>query len=91
MLTSSKQAGSGAVFHLAPPNSDFNKVYRNNMDIDSYVGVGNLIESALSQTDTALFESEGTIDYSKQYKNCQVFMHHILLYFHNLCSYPMKF
>ena len=77
MLTSSKQQGSGAVFHLAPPNSYFNRVYRNNMDDDSYVGVRNVIEGALSHPNTALFESEGTIDYSNEYKNCQVLMQHI--------------
>ena len=77
MLTSSKQSGSGAVFHLAPPNSDFNRAYKNNMDNNSYVGVKNVIEGALSNPNTAFFETMATIDYSKEYKDCKVCMLYI--------------
>ena len=80
MLTSSKQSGSGSIFHISPRNSDFNQAYRNNMDNNSYVGAKNVIKGALSHPDTAFFETVDTIDYSKEYQNCQVFIYYILRY-----------
>ena len=80
MLNSSKQSGSGSIFHISPRNSDFNQAYRNNMDNNSYVGTKNVIKGALSHPDTAFFETVDTIDYSKEYQNCQVFIYYILRY-----------
>ena len=74
MLTSSKDDATGAMFHNSHPDSDFQEVYKNNMDDKSYLGANkNIIEGALSNPNTALFETEQSIDNSEEYKNCQVF------------------
>ena len=82
MLTSSKESASGAVFHNSRSDSDFQQVYKNNMNDNSYLGsTTNIIEAALSNTNTALFESEFSIENTEEYKTCQVFQ----LYVNN-CS-----
>ena len=82
MLTSSKDDATGAIFHTSHSDSDFQQVYKNNMNDKSYLGsTTNIIEAALSNTNTALFESEFSIENTEEYKTCQVFQ----LYVNN-CS-----
>ena len=72
MLTSSKDDATGAIFHTSHSDSDFQKVYKNN--IINYLGsTKNIIEAAISNTNTVLFESEVAIDNTEEYKICQVF------------------
>ena len=73
MLTSSKESSTGAVFHNSHSDSDFQQVYKNNMDDKSYLGaIPNIIQGALSNPNSALFETEETIEYTEEYKSCQV-------------------
>ena len=74
MLTSSKDDAIGAIFHTSHSDSDYHKVYKNNMDDKSYLGATtNIIEDALLNTNTALYENEWAIDNTEEYKLCQVF------------------
>ena len=80
MLTSSKESATGAVFHNSPADSDFQQVYKKNMDDKSYLGaIPNIIQGALSNPNTALFETEVTIEDTEEYKSCQVLTYCIFL------------
>ena len=73
MLTSSKESATGAVFHNSPSDSDFQQVYKKNMDDKSYLGaIPNIIQGALSNPNSAVFETEVTIEDTEEYKSCQV-------------------
>ena len=73
MITSTKHGSYGKLFHLSHPNTDFHRVFRNNMDNGSYVGgVKKIIKSAFTNPNTAFFESVDSLEFSEEYQKCQV-------------------
>ena len=73
MITETKETVAGAAFHNAPPESDFQQVYKKNMDENSTMGWSKLIEHVLLHHQTAFFGDEQNFDVREKYQNCQVF------------------
>ena len=74
MITETKGTVAGAAFHNAPSESDFQLVYKNNMDENSNMGLSKLIEHVLLHPQTAFFGDEQNFDVRETYQNCQVLM-----------------
>ena len=62
-----------ALFIKSLPHNGFNKVYRNNMDEESFISNTNdIIQHMFLDTKTAAFLTESAGKSSEEYSNCQV-------------------
>ena len=73
MLTESKEGATSEALYNSHSGSDFQQVYQNNMDDNSFVGAKKVIDGVLTNPNTAFFGTELYFDYTKEYQNCQVF------------------
>ena len=72
MLTTSKETSYGSLFHNAEPDSVFGRIYRNNMDENSFgYNRSNGPHSILSQSKTAFWNTRSQWK-SYEFQNCMV-------------------
>ena len=72
MLTTSKESSYGSVFHNAEPDSMFGKIYRNNMDENSFGYTrSNGPQKILSKSKTAFWNTRSQWK-SNEFQNCMV-------------------
>ena len=73
MLTSATDSGPGTLFTQASERSGFGKVFKNNMDKNSFFADMNRpIELILSKSQHAFFYDQTAVMNSEAYKYCQV-------------------
>ena len=73
MITTTKGDATADVFHLSAPNTAFGKVYRNNMDDESYVGAPSTgLSLILNNSKTATYQFQGDAMTSPEFNNCLV-------------------
>ena len=73
LLTASKTSATSKLFTSFPPESDFGRVYANNIDDKSYTtSQKNAIETVLSNSQTALYYTSAGIWDSDAYLDCKV-------------------
>ena len=73
MLTNSNMGAIGAAFTKAPKDSVFGKVFRNNMDMNSFSSdTKKQIALMISNSKTAMFYSHSAVVAEQEYTNCQV-------------------
>ena len=74
MVTSSNSTSIGASFTKAPNDSLFGKVFRNNMDSNSFSSDTNKqISLTILNGRTAIFQMHTAIVAEQEYTNCQVY------------------
>ena len=74
LITASKSSATSKIFTSFPPESDFGRVYANNIDEKSYTtSQKNAIETVLSNSQTALYYTSSGIWDSDAYLDCQVY------------------
>ena len=72
-MTHDNTTNTAAHFINSLPQSGFNKVYRNNMDEESFISNTNdIIQHMFLDTKTAAFLTESAGKSSEEYSNCQV-------------------
>ena len=75
MLSGSIDDASSVMFSRASSTNVFNKVFRNNMDDNSFNGDNQRqINLIMSQSETAYFISTGMVRNSYEYKSCKVYL-----------------
>ncbi len=79
MVTHKNSSVFGAAFIKAPNDSDFGKVFINNMNEHSFIGnTKEQIATMISNSKTAMFNSHNSVSEGQEYRNCEVserFMH----------------
>ena len=74
MLTSSNSTPLGAAFTKAPNDSLFGKVFRNNMDSNSFSSDTNKqISLTILNGRTAIFQTHSAMVAEQEYTNCQIY------------------
>ena len=75
MLSGSIDDASSVIFSRASSTNVFNKVFRNNMDDNSFNGDNQRqIDLIMSESETAYFISTGMVRNSYEYKSCKVYL-----------------
>ena len=75
MLSGSIDDASSVMFSRASSTNVFNKVFRNNMDDNSFNGDNQRqIDLIMSESETAYFISTGMVRNSYEYKSCKVYL-----------------
>ena len=75
MLTAPKTGTIGASFIKAPNDSTYGKVFRNNMDWNSFSNSSNMknqIATMILNSKTAMFDMHTRISETEEYRNCSV-------------------
>ena len=73
MVTTVNTSSVPKLFSKAPPSSAMSKVYKNNMDSDSYPGTKGF-ELILSHPKTVIFFVTPAAYARQEFKNCQVIL-----------------
>ena len=72
MVATSNTTIYGPLFQNSSPDSVYDKIYRNNMDNESFVGLDNTVAAILSNPKTASFQSVSDVRFTHEHKKCKV-------------------